>query len=305
MVDTLPPLSALRVFESAARHLNFTRAAGELGMTQAAVSYQIKILEERIGTPLFLRQPRRLVLTDTGERLAPGIIEAFALMRSSVAAGRTRAHALLNISTMQTFASNWLVHRIGAFQLQHPDIAVKFDVNSNLVDFARDPVDVGIRSGQGNWPGLEAHLVVRAEFTPMMTPELARRVRKPADLLDLPLIDRRDKWWSIWFAAAGIDYPEQSEDLNLILDSQSLVGNLARAGKGVAVLTPVFFRDELQRGELVQPFELVCTRGFGYYLAYPHARRNAPHIAAFRNWILTEAPALTPVDGTIVTPMGK
>ncbi|MBU1174202.1 MAG: LysR family transcriptional regulator [Alphaproteobacteria bacterium] len=304
LVDRLPPLSALRAFEAAARHLHFTRAAEELGMTQAAVSYQIKLLEERIGAPLFLRQPRQLALTETGERMAPGIIESFALMRSTFAASQARAEALLAISTTQTFATEWLAPRIGGFQIEHPDIAVKFDIDTRLVDFSRDAVDVAIRAGKGNWPGLDAHLLIRADFTPMLSPRAARQVREPADLLDLTLIDRNDVWWSIWFEAAGVSFDGAGKESGLRLDSQALAASVARSGQGVAILTPAFYVGDLAHGSLVQPFPLVCTRGYGYYLVYPHGRRNAPHIRAFRNWILAQAPPVPPMTSAgIVTPM--
>ena len=298
MIENLPPLSALRVFEAAARHLNFTRAAAELGMTQAAVSYQIKLLEERMGAPLFLRQPKQLALTETGARLAPGIIEAFTLMRTTVAASRDKAHEILTISTMDTFASRWLMHRIGDFQLKNPDIAVKLETSNHQVDFAREPVDVAIRSGRGDWPGLESHLLVPADFTPMTAPQLAADLNTPADLLDIPLIDRDDVWWAIWFEAAGIAYPDASKFAKIRIASQTLVGELAMAGNGAAILMPVFFQSELQRGVLVQPFDLVCTRGFGYHLVYPQTRRNAPHIRAFRDWILSAVPQNT---GSVTT----
>lgn len=304
MVDRLPPLSALRAFEAAARHLNFTRAAEELGMTQAAVSYQIKLLEERIGAPLFLRQPKLLALTATGERLAPGIIEAFSLMRTSVAASQARAEELLVISTVQTFATEWLAPRIGGFQIEHPDFAVKLDIDTRLVDFSRDAVDVSIRAGRGDWPGLEQHLLLRADFTPMLSPRAAAGIREPKDLLDLPLIDRNDVWWSIWFEAAGVPFDGAGKEKSLRLDSQALAASVARAGQGVAMLTPAFYAGDLKHGSLMQPFPLVCTRGYGYYLVYPHARRNAPHIRAFRNWILAQLSPVPPLssDG-IVTPM--
>ena len=304
MNENLPPLSALRVFEAAARHLHFTRAAEELGMTQAAVSYQIKLLEERIGSPLFLRQPRHLVLTDTGQRLAPGIIEAFDLMRTSVAATRERAETTLAITTLVSFASNWLVHRLGAFQLRHPDIAVRLDTRNEAVDFGRTPFDLAIRAGYGTWPGLDAHLLVRADFTPMLTPALADKVKTPADLFDLKLLDPNDPWWRIWFEAAGIGYTRKTPTPELKLDSQAYIGDAAVAGHGVAILTPALQADKLARGDLVQPFPLVCTDGIGFYLVYPHARRNARHIAAFRSWILSETPEPLPVrDGSIVVPM--
>src|SRR4051812_20084595 len=145
----LPPLAAIRVFEAAARHGSFTKAAAELGMTQAAVSYQIKVLEERVGAPLFLRRPRQVLLTDAGQRLAPAVTEAFALMRDAYAATRGAAEGVLCVSTLVTFASNWLAQHLGSFQIDHPSIAVRLDTSDCLVDFAREDIDVGIRSGRG------------------------------------------------------------------------------------------------------------------------------------------------------------
>ena len=155
----LPPLAAIRAFEAAARHASFTKAAEELGMTQAAVSYQIKVLEERVGVPLFLRRPRQVVLTEAGQRLAPAVSEAFALLSEAYAAVRTGAQGTLVISTIQTFGSNWLARHLGSFQIAHPSIAVRLDTSSHMVDFAREEIDVGIRSGGGKWPGLAAHML--------------------------------------------------------------------------------------------------------------------------------------------------
>src|SRR5690606_17071216 len=139
----LPPLAAIRCFEAAARHQSFTRAARELGMTQAAVSYQIRILEDRLGGPLFLRGPRGVALTEAGRRLAPAVTEAFAALRAAFADLSEAAEGVLTVSAVNTFASNWLVPRLGAFQLAHPKIAVRLDVSGRLVDFAREEVDVG------------------------------------------------------------------------------------------------------------------------------------------------------------------
>ena len=214
MTFQLPPLSAIRAFEAAARHASFTRAAEELGMTQAAVSYQIKVLEERVGVPLFLRRPRQVVLTEAGRSLAPAITEAFALMSEAYAAVRTGAQGTLVISTIQTFGSNWLARHLGSFQIAHPSIAVRIDTESHLVDFAREEVDVGIRSGDGNWPGLAVHMLFRADFTPMLSPKLADSiggVKQPADLLRLPVLDPGDPWWTRWFAAANVAADELVE----------------------------------------------------------------------------------------------
>lgn len=287
----LPPLAAVRVFEAAARHLSFTRAAAELGMSQAAVSYQIKLLEARLG-PLFLRKARGVALTPAGQRLAPAVSGAFEGLRVAFEELSETVEGLLAITVVQTFASNWLVPRLGAFQAAHPDIAVRLDVSGRTVDFAREDFDLGIRGGSGRWPGLAAHPLIPTDFTPMLSPRLLERhgpIEEPADLLKLPLVDPKDLWWPLWFAAAGVVADDIAKRPGIDLGAQNLAGSAAVAGQGVAVLTPAFFRDELASGRLVQPFPLLAREGSqhaGYWLVYPQARRNAAKIRAFRDWIL-------------------
>ncbi|TKT82689.1 transcriptional regulator GcvA [Aquamicrobium sp. LC103] len=291
MAAQLPPLQATRVFEAAARHGSFTKAAEELGMTQAAVSYQIKVLEDRIGTPLFLRRPRQVTLTEAGQRLAPAITEAFELIGAAWASARSGAQGMLSISTVQTFASNWLAQRIGSFQMAHPGLAVRFDTSPRFVDFAREEVDLAIRAGNGDWPGLATHLLLRTEFTPMLSPKLAASIgglKEPTDLLRLPIIDPDDPWWTQWLTEAGASAEGLKGRVRSRMGSQAVEGGAAIAGQGVAMLTPAFFASELADGRLVQPFELLCSDGHAYWLVYPEARRNAPKISAFRSWILAE-----------------
>ena len=207
MHRNLPPLAAVRVFEAAARQVSFTRAAEELGMTQAAVSYQIKTLEERVGAPLFLRRPRQVELTETGLRLAAASTQALDIL--AAAFGRTREDAAgkLTISTVPTLATNWLAPRLGLFQLANPSIAVRLETSPRYVDFTREDVDVAIRVGDGNWPGLAAHALLPTIFTPMLSPELAASiggVNEPADLLRLPILTPTDPWWAQWLVAAGV-----------------------------------------------------------------------------------------------------
>lgn len=293
-VSNLPPLAAVRVFEAAARHLSFTAAAAELGMTQAAVSYQIKILEERVGAPLFLRKPRQIVLTEAGQRLAPALSEAFALIGGAYAAARSGADGLLSISTVHTFASNWLVARLGSFQMAHPALAVRLDTAGRLVDFAREDIDVAIRSGGGAWPGLATHHLMNADFTPMLSPKLAQAVgglNHPADLLGLPILDPGDVWWRQWFALADVSADELGRRPASSLGSQAYEGSAAVAGQGVAILTRALFAAELADGRLIQPFDIVGDDGHSYWLVYPEARRNVPKIRAFRDWLLAELKA--------------
>jgi len=292
----LPPLAAVRCFEAAARHGSFTRAAVELGMTQAAMSYQIKMLEDRLGRQLFLRGSRGVTLSEAGQRLAPAVTDAFGRLNAAFEELSDKESEILSITTLQTFASNWLVPRLGAFQLAHPAIAVKLDVSVEIVNFARAEFDVGIRTGGGEWPGLAAHHLFAIAYTPMLSPKLlahAAPLKKPADLLTLPLLDPTDVWWIEWFNAAGVEAPDLSRRPEMRLQHQQLAGSGALAGHGVAILTPAFFRDELAAGRLVQPFPLVRASPQSYWLVYPKARRRSPKIRAFRDWLLAAIGAET------------
>jgi LysR family glycine cleavage system transcriptional activator len=294
MFRTLPPLAAIRVFEAAARHGNFTRAAAELGMTQASVSYQIKILEERVGSPLFVRRPRDVALTGVGEGLARAAGEALDRLATAFAEAKGQTAGVLSLSVFQTFASVWLVERIGSFQVEHPGLAVRLDTSDAVVDLARADVDIAIRAGQGDWAGLTCHRLVPGRFTPMMSPTLAARLDPeagPAGLLHLPLVSPDYRWWALWFAAAGVHLPAGTGGTGSDLGTQDLEARVALAGQGVAMLNPIFFAAELAAGRLVQPFDLVCADSHDYWLCYRTARRTAPKIQAFRDWILREIAA--------------
>jgi LysR family glycine cleavage system transcriptional activator len=168
----IPPLAAVRVFEAAARHENFTTAAAELSMTQAAVSYQIKLLEERLGVALFRREKRRVALTEAGRRITVKLSQAFDTIDEAFASVRADDETLLTISTSNTFANAWFAWRLGSFQLAHPEMGVRLLASDHIVDFAREDVDVAVRSGHGDgeWPGLVAELLLPVLFTPMCSP---------------------------------------------------------------------------------------------------------------------------------------
>lgn len=288
----MPPLAAIRVFESAARHLSFTRAAEELGMTQAGVSYQIKILEERLGAALFLRRPRALELTALGLRLAAPTVQAFDTLRSAYAEPSGRA-ATLSITTPVTLSGNWLAERLGRFQMENPDLTLRLDASDRMIDFNRDDFDLAIRFGAGEWPGLISHRLFDFEITPMLSPSLLKGapMTSPADLARLPRLDPNDPNWSLWLTLAGVTdqlcNPRQAPDLG----TQIHEARAAIAGQGVAMLTPRFFRYELATGSLIQPFPLTAGNGKAYWLVYPEPRRNRPAIRAFRQFLLSEAAA--------------
>jgi LysR family glycine cleavage system transcriptional activator len=289
----LPPLAALRAFEAAARHLSFTKAAAELAMTQAAVSYQIKVLEERVGSPLFLRRPRQVSLTESGQVLAVAATDAFRRIAEAYETARTGGQGTLSISTIPTFAANWLALHLGAFQVEHPKIAVRIETSDQLADLARDNIDVAIRSGAtGRWPGLEAHHLFRETFTPMLSPALAESiggVHAPADLLRLPIIGPSDEWWRIWFRKAGIDADDElAARPRTQFGSQAYEGRAAVAGLGVGILTPAMFSQELAAGSLVQPFDILGDYDHSYWLVHEAGRKSVPKIRAFRDWLLAE-----------------
>ena len=287
----LPPLAAVRVFEAAARHQNFTAAADELGMTQAAVSYQMKVLAERLGVPLFRREGRRVVLTEAGARVSAQLTRAFDAVEAAFAGLRAEDERLLTISSTNTFANTWLAWRIGGFQMAHPEAAVRLLTSDVLVDFVAEEVDVGIRAGTGPWPGLAADLLMRVDFTPMCSPAfLATHGGRiaPEAMLRLPLISPHDPWWPHWLTEAGVEVPGDALRSGVRLDSQAHEGHTAMAGQGVAMLTPFLWRSDLAEGRLVRVSDQVSTRGYAYWLVCPEHRRSAPKIARFRSWLLAE-----------------
>ena len=293
-MSALPPLTAVRAFEAVARHLSFTRAADELGMTQAAVSYQIKILEERVGAPLFLRRPRQIALSEAGARLAPDVASAFETLRNAFADSRGLVDGMLSITSVPTFASHWLAANIGLFQLANPEIAVRVESSAHLVDFGTEEFDVGIRATRKPAEGMVWHLLLKAEFAPMLSPRLVEeyQVREPRDLLRVPQITPDDPWLCTWLELAGVEMPKTPERPFSRLGSQTLEVRAAIAGRGVAMVTPAFYGDEVAAGRLVQPFESLGWDGDGYYLCYPEARRNSPKIKAFRDWIVPATESL-------------
>lgn len=290
-MSKLPPLAAIRAFEAAARHGSFTKAADELGLTQAAVSYQVKQLEDRVGAPLFLRQARRVVLSEAGSRLAPAVADAFQRLTLAFDALRATDEGVLSVTAVHTFCTNWLVPRLGTFQITHPNIAVRLDASSHWVNFAQENFDVGIRSGNGEWPGLAAHKLMPLELAVFASPDfLARagRITGPADLLHLPLLDWSDNAWRRWFAFAGISDPQPTSGPNIMVETQVMLGLAATNGQGLALLTPAFFHADIAAGRLVQVLPIIVRENVDYWLVYPQERRNLPKIRAFRDWLLQQ-----------------
>jgi LysR family glycine cleavage system transcriptional activator len=292
MPRSLPSLAAIRVFEAVARKLSFTRAAEELGMTQAAVSYQIKLLEERLRVKLFVRHSHGVVLTDAGQRIAPNIGEAFKLFHEAFDSLEHAQHETLAVSTTNGFAALWLVPRLDSFQLAYPQITVRIETTERVVDFAEEDMDVAVRAGEGKWPGLVAAKVHDVYYAPMLSPQLAATVggvREPADILKLPLLDPQNPFWTEWLCAHDLPLDILERQSSPSLGTQVFSAPTAMDGRGVALLTPGYFRRELAEGRLVQPLVETSKAVWGYWLTYPERSRRLRKINAFSAWLLAEA----------------
>lgn len=282
------PLNALRAFEAAARHLNFSRAAIELCVTQGAVSHQVAALERRLGTPLFRRLPRGLALTDEGQALVPVLADAFDRVGATLdryAGGRLRE--VLTLGVVGTFAAGWLLDRLGAFTRAHPDVDLRLLTNNNRVDLAGEGLDLAIRFGDGAWHGTHAEPVMAAPLTPLCTPATAARLANdPARLAGETLLrSYRADEWPRWFAAAGAACPPLRGP---VFDTSMVMAAAAGAGHGVALAPAAMFEKELRSEALVRPFSVEVSTG-RYWLTRLLSRVESTSMAAFRGWLMSAA----------------
>ena len=280
------PLNALRAFEAAARHLNFTRAAVELCVSQGAVSHQVAQLERRLGTRLFHRLPRGLSLTDDGQALVPVLVEAFDRLGATLDAYTGgRFHEALNVGVVGTFATGWLLERLDGFAQSHPHVDLKVSINNNRVDLAGEALDFAIRFGDGAWHGTHAEPLLCAPLSPLCSPAVAAQLSAPTDLLRQKLLrSYRANEWTRWFEAAGLAPPVLRGPM---FDSSALMAAAAGLSLGVALAPPVMFARELAAERLVQPFDIEVDAG-RYWLTRLLSRKEGPAMSAFRNWIRAE-----------------
>lgn len=291
-MDRLPPLTAIRAFEAAGRHENFSRAAEELGMTQAAVSYQIRQLEDRVGKPLFVREKGRVRLSDVGRRLLPTLTGAFASMTDAFAAVWGEDEDVLSLNASVSVGATWLSERIGRFQLRHPDIAVRLSLSNQVVDLATSPYDAALRVGFGKWEGLRAEFLFRQHFTPICAPAFLEKnhIEKPEDLLTVERFAPNDRWWAGWFAAVGVGTPPPPRT-GIVFDNQLQEATAMREGFGIALMTPLFWRADLEAGRLVQPFETLYYTGPAQWLVHSESRMGVRKIERLREWLREEIAA--------------
>lgn len=301
MARFVPGTRALRTLEAAARHLNFTRAADELGLTPAAVSHQIKELEDQLGMTLFARTSRSVRLTEAGAVLFEASTDAIDLLNRAVSRAQklARGQSLLKVTADAHFAAKWLMRRIDSFRAIRPDIELRFDISYDLRDFDIDDVDIGVRFGAGKYPGLAADRLFDNVIVPVCSPALLRNgppLKTPRDLFNHRLVHiewsrQGVTWpnWRMWMAAAGIDDFDDSR--TLVFGTSSDAIQAAIDGSAVALADFAMVAHDLSEGRLVQPFDLGVRMApeFAYFLVYPQSAINDPRIAAFRDWIMGEA----------------
>src|SRR5919107_4083661 len=292
MLRRLPPLNALKAFETAARHESFTRAAEELCVTQGAVSHQAKALEEELGIKLFTRERQRLVITEQGREYLAVLRDA--LDRIALGTERLRqrqSSGVLTVSTSPDFAAKWLVNRLGRFSEAHPEIDLRISATMQHVDFAREDVDVAVRHGEGNWAGLDAVRLSREELFPVCSPKLMsgpRAIRESADLLKHPLLHMEDRQnRARWLEAAGIR--DTGAVHGPVLNRASMLIDAAVDGQGVALARTTLAAWDLINGRLVRPFPIAMRLTKSYWIVSPKATAAVPKIRAFRDWLLAEA----------------
>jgi LysR family glycine cleavage system transcriptional activator len=294
----LPPLSALRAFEAAARLQSFSKAADELNVTPAAISHQIAALEADLGVSLFNRRNRAVELTSSARVLLPGLSEAFAGIQDSVR--RLRSHndtGMLTITASPSFAGKWLVQRLHRFQEQHPDIDVRISATDALVDLTRGDFDIAIRYGTGRYPGLVIELLLKNEVFPACSPELLRNgppLETPADLRNHVLLhdqqtdrDPLAPSWPMWLKAAGVNDAQASHGLSFSANVLAL--EAAIAGHGVTLAYSTTAAADIAAGRLVRLFSLSLPDTFAYYIAAAPAALERPKVKAFRDWLRREA----------------
>lgn len=299
MSARLANLTLLRSFEAAARHLSFSKAARELGVTPAAVSNQIRLIEQAVEAPLFWRTSRSMRLTRQGVTLLGAAAEALLLIDDAVAriAGLAGG-ATLTVTTAPSFAAKWLVPRLPHFRAAHPDIDVRIDVSERLVDFGQDDADVAIRFGNGNYPGMKADRLFAETVFPVCSPAFLdgeTGLRRPADLRHHTLIHldwhaQSETWpdWRMWLLAAGVDGVDPTRGLHFSITALAL--QAAVAGQGIALGNTSLVSDDIAAGRLVRPFDLSLKVApeFAYYIAAPRAKADRPLVKAFREWVLAE-----------------
>ncbi len=295
MINRLPPIAALRAFEASSRHLSFTKAAEELFISQSAVSHQIRHIEDLWDFKLFERQGRRLIITKEGQLIVPVVREFLENMNRVLnEITNSESRTSIRVSLVQSLAVKWLVPKLGRFNELYPDISIWISTSDDIVNFTTNEVDIAIRLGYGDWPGLHIDPLLHEYVFPVCSPEFFKRItppEHPADLVHYPLLYRHSfdicPRWRDWFRDAGITvkslptgsrFPDTSMCIQAAIDNQ-----------GIALARSAHVDEDLKANRLIKLFNVYSESPVSYYLVCPHKVVSQPRIAAFRKWLLAEA----------------
>ena len=313
MSRRLPPLNSVRAFEAAARHMSISKAAEELHVTPAAISRQVKLLEGHLGVQLFRRLNRALLLTHAGQACLPGLREGLDRLADAFDTLRdVDAQSGLTVSTSASLAAKWLVPRLHRFQTRYPEIDVRVSASHKLADFSRDEVDLAIRFGSGDYPGMRAERLMGEEVFPVCSPRIItaeKPLRRPADLHHhtllhdegyLHYVDEGVKFdeifpdWTTWLKSAGVKDIDTNRGPRFSLSSTAI--QAAIEGLGVTLGRSVLVESDLIAGLLVKPFDLAARSNFAYFIVSPPKAMERPNVIAFRDWLFDEADAMFPAQ---------
>ena len=300
MSRDLPPLNPLRAFEAAGRHLSLTKAAQELHVTAAAVSHQVRGLEEYLGVKLFRRVGNSLLLTDAGQACLPGLVEGFDRLVGAIERLKQHdARGPLHVSVAPAFASKWLVPRLERFNAANPDIDVRISASLDVVDLDRDGFDAAIRLGRGAYPDLDVHELFSESVVPMCRPDLidgSHPLHRPADLRHHVLIhddslrfETAAPDWPMWLKAAGIVDADVDASRGPHFSHPDHAMQAAMDGAGVVLGWRTLAAADLATGRLAIPFDVTLPMNLGFFFVCAQVASERPKIAAFRNWLLEES----------------
>jgi LysR family glycine cleavage system transcriptional activator len=293
----LPNLTALRAFEAAARHQNFSRAAEEIYVTHGAISHQVRALENELGVQLFTRLGKRISLTEDGQQFAYALRKSLLdIALATDALKSSSGHRRLTISSLSSFAARWLSPRIGSFIEQYPDIEVRLQSSTNLTDFAREDVDVAIRFGGGNYPGLSEEWVMDDYYYPVASPCFngGALPAAPQDLVRGALLRCELEPWLPWFRAAQVNLPEPTA--GIVFQDATMLIRAAVDGQGIALVRHAMAASDILSGDLVRLFDVTVKCPSSYYFVCPPDSLQKSQVRAFRNWLFAEVDKWKEID---------
>ncbi|MBB4568379.1 LysR substrate-binding domain-containing protein [Rhizobium leucaenae] len=281
-------LNGLRALEAVGRLGSLQAAADELGVTIGAVSQQVIKVEAQLGRPVFERTPKGMMVTEAGISVLARLGEGFQALSAAVTAAQHRDDNILTISVAPVLAARWLVHRLDRFAKRHPDIRLRIDATMQLINPATSDVDIGIRVGDGQWADVHSELLLEQEVFPVVTPQIASRLKEPADLLQVPaVIDGRAMFtWEVWLSKVGLSGKSMEE--RHIFNDASLCLDASMAGQGVMLAWQTLAAYALQQKCLVDPFGIRAKTGFGHYFITAEGVREAKKVTAFKAWMRDE-----------------